>query len=159
MAIRNGEMFQLIIYAFILEELVKERAKFKASEQEAKKLKNELHQVIADADGYKAAAALSEKSQKEELDSLHNKYQEEIVSLQHIMSGKFVVFCVCLKQCSNRHQLQIFILKQRHINLEMHVGLTARFQKTRHTQLKTTHPKFDYHFYNHYPFACKAKIY
>lgn len=68
------------------EELVKERAKFKASEQEAKKLKNELHQVIADADGYKAAAALSEKSQKEELDSLHNKYQEEIVSLQHIMS-------------------------------------------------------------------------
>ena len=109
-------MFQLIIYAFILEELVKERAKLKASEQEAKKLKNELHQVIANADGYKAAAALSEKSQKEELDSLHNKYQEEIVSLQHIMSGKY------------RHQLQIFILKQLHINLEMHVGLTARFQ-------------------------------
>jgi len=87
--------FQLIICTFILEELVKERAKFKASEQEAKKLKNELHQVIADADGYKAATALSEKSQKEELDSLHNKYQEEIVSLKHIMSGKFVVFlCV-----------------------------------------------------------------
>lgn len=87
--------FQLIICAFILEELVKERAKFKASEQEANKLKNELDQVIADADGYKAAAALSERSQKEELDSLHNKYQEEIVSLQHIMSGKFVVFlCV-----------------------------------------------------------------
>lgn len=55
-------------------------------------MKNELDQVIADADGYRAAAALSEKTQKEELDSLHNKYQEEIVSLQHIMSGKFVFF-------------------------------------------------------------------
>lgn len=139
MAIRNGEMLQLIIYAFILEELVKERAKLKESEQEAKKLKNELHQVIADADRYKAAAALSEKSQKEELDSLHNKYQEEIVSLQHIMSGKFVVFFVCLKQCSNRHQLQIFILKQLHILLEMHVNSEIPEDKT-HT-IKNNPPK------------------
>lgn len=62
--------------------------KLKATQEEAKKLRNELHKVIAEGDGYRAAAALAESSQKEELETMRANYQEEIASLQAIMSGK-----------------------------------------------------------------------
>lgn len=68
------------------DELAKQQARHKATQEEARKLQDELSRVIAESDGYRAAAALSESSQREELVSLHNKYQEEIASLQHIMS-------------------------------------------------------------------------
>lgn len=62
--------------------------KLKATQDEAKKLRNELQKVIAEGDGYRAAAALAESSQKEELETMRANYQEEITSLQAIMSGK-----------------------------------------------------------------------
>ena len=71
-----------------LDELAKEQEKLKIAQEDAKKLENELNRVTDECNGYRAAAAFGESSQKEELVSLHNKYQEEIASLQHIMSGK-----------------------------------------------------------------------
>ncbi|XP_078362497.1 rab GTPase-binding effector protein 1-like isoform X2 [Oculina patagonica] len=68
------------------EELAKEKSKLKTTQEEARKLRNELQRVLAEGDGYRAAAALAESSQKEELETLRAKYQEEIVSLQAIMS-------------------------------------------------------------------------
>lgn len=68
------------------EELKKEKAKLQAIQGEARKLRNELQKVLAEGDGYRAAAVLAEKSQKEELETMRSKYQEEIASLQHIMS-------------------------------------------------------------------------
>ncbi|KAJ7333734.1 growth factor [Desmophyllum pertusum] len=68
------------------DELAKEKTKHKATQEEARKLRNELHRVLAEGDGYRAAAALAESSQQEELQSLRTNYQEEIASLQHIMS-------------------------------------------------------------------------
>ena len=73
---------------FFSEELKKEKAKLQAIQGEARKLRNELQKVLAEGDGYRAAAVLAEKSQKEELETMRSKYQEEIASLQHIMSGK-----------------------------------------------------------------------
>lgn len=68
------------------DELAKEQEKLKIAQEDAKKLENELNHVTDECNGYRAAAAFAESSQKEELLSLHNKYQEEIASLQHIMS-------------------------------------------------------------------------
>lgn len=68
------------------DEIAKEKTKLKEAQEEAKKLKNELNRVVDECNGYKTAAALAESSQKEELQSLHTKYQEEVASLQHIMS-------------------------------------------------------------------------
>lgn len=73
---------------FFSEELKKEKAKLQAIQGEARKLRNELQKVLAEGDGYRAAAVLAEKSQKEELETMRSKYQEEIASLQHIISGK-----------------------------------------------------------------------
>lgn len=75
------------IIIFFPEELVKEKEKLQATQEEARKLRNELQKVLAEGDGYRAAAVLAEKSQKEELERLRANYREEIASLQHIMSG------------------------------------------------------------------------
>ena len=78
----------LYIIIDISEELAKEKLRLKATQEEAKKLKNELQRVLAEGDGYRAAAALAESSQKEELETMRANYQEEITSLRAIMSGK-----------------------------------------------------------------------
>ena len=80
-----------VSYCFMADEIAKEKTKLKEAQEEAKKLKNELNRVVDECNGYKTAAALAESSQKEELQSLHMKYQEEVASLQHIMSGKYPI--------------------------------------------------------------------
>ena len=74
------------------EELAKEKIRLEATQEEAKKLRNELQRVLAEGEGYRAAAALADSSQKEELETLQANYQEEIASLRAIMSGK-VLYC------------------------------------------------------------------
>ena len=86
--------FLKVCYMYLSEELAKEKLRLKATQEEANKLRNELQRVIAEGDGYRAAAALAESSQKEELETLRANYQEEITSLQAIMSGKvFLIMC------------------------------------------------------------------
>lgn len=84
---------------YLSEELAKEKSRLKATQDEANKLRNELQRVIAEGDGYRAAAALAESSQKEELQTLRANYQEEITSLQAIMSGK--VFLIMGFTCNS----------------------------------------------------------
>ena len=69
------------------EELKKEREVSKAARQNVARMKVEMQKVMAECDGFKAAAAFSENDQQEELRAIHSKYQEEIASLQHIMKG------------------------------------------------------------------------
>ena len=76
------------VFFYFSEELAKEKIRLKASQEEAKRLRNELQSVLAEGDGYRAAAALAESSQREELETLCANYQEEITSLRAIMSGK-----------------------------------------------------------------------
>lgn len=78
-----------ISHCFMSDEIAKEKTKLKEAQEDAKKLKNELNRVVDECNGYKTAAALAESSQKEEIQSLYKKYQEEVASLQHIMSGKY----------------------------------------------------------------------
>ena len=90
---KNSLIINLVIFS--PEELAKEKSKLKTTQEEAKKLRNELQKVLAEGDGYRAAAVLAERSQKEELETLRTKYQEEIASLQHIMSGNIFLNALC----------------------------------------------------------------
>lgn len=70
-----------------IEELKKEKDNAEIAREEVVKLKKELQKIVAESDGFQAAAVFSESSQQEELQAIHHKYQEEIASLQHIMRG------------------------------------------------------------------------
>jgi len=92
-SLHGGGIYIFCNYTFIVlyyfsEELAKEKLRLKGTQEEAKKLRNELQRVLAEGDGYRVAAALAESSQREELEKLRANYQEEITSFQAIMSGK-----------------------------------------------------------------------
>lgn len=76
---------------YLTEELKKEKEAVTKAEEKAKDLELKVENLDSELQGIKAAVQLSETSKEDEIENLRRDCQQEVASLQRLMSGKYWV--------------------------------------------------------------------